>query len=208
MRSPADVLAAAQQMLANAELGLRDITSDDPARRVPGLHNVATFGRAVTIALQRLRNIVRGFDEWYASRIPDDDPLLAYFNDLRNKILKEAANPTFSTSVYIESFKGSPHEILKGPPPVGATGVFVGEGGTGGSGWIVRMPDGSEGKFYGALSEQFRGQVTIHLPEAPTTFLGRDIEDTTAAGIAGAYVAWLREMVDDAAVRFSPSSSD
>jgi hypothetical protein len=35
-RSPSEVLQAAREMLGNAQLGLKDIDSDDPSRRIPG----------------------------------------------------------------------------------------------------------------------------------------------------------------------------
>lgn len=201
-RTPAEVLHAARQMLGNAQLGLSDINSSDPTRRIPGLHNVAVFGRAVTIALQRLRSIVDGFDDWYKAQIPEKDPLLTYFNNLRNMILKEAKSPQPATALYIDHFSGNPVQMLQGPPPEGATGFFVGEGGTGGSGWHVMLPDGTQVKYYAALSSTFSGSVTTHLAEAPREFLGETFDDTTVSGVAGRYVAWLTKLIADAERRF------
>lgn len=193
-------------MLLNAQRGLEDMTGPDPSRRLTGLHNVAVFGRAVTIGLQRLRHITPGFDAWYQDRVPsgEKDPLLDYFNALRNAILKEALNPQMSTKLYIEHLSGSDFaDILQGPAPEGATGLFIGEAGTGGSGWEVTLPDGTQAKYYAALSAGFKGQLTLHLPNAPNEFMGQPLTDTTASGIAGRYVSWLSEMVDDATIRFS-----
>ena len=206
-RSSAEVLEAARQMLGNAQLGLKDIDSDDPSRRMPGLNNVAVFGRAVTIALQRLRHIVNGFDDWYKTQVPVRDPLLDYFNKVRNEILKESKLPTLSTAVEL-SFTGNPMELLQGPPPVGATGIFIGEGATGGSGWFVQLPDGTQEKYYAALSPKFNGSVTTHLPGAPHEFLGESFNDTTASGVAGRYIAWLERVIADAERTFTPEGSD
>ena len=202
-RSVSDVLAATRQVLANVQLGMRNIQAADPTQRIPGLHNVIVFGRAVTIALQRLRNIVNGFDEWWATQIPDKDPLLKYISDSRNAILKEAVLPTTSSSVYIEHFSGNPMQMVTGTPPAGATSVFVGDN-VGGSGWIVRLPDGTEQKFYGELSPLFQGTVTAHLPAAPTEFLGEPLPDNTIEGVAKSYVAWLESVVAEAEHRFNP----
>jgi hypothetical protein len=200
-RSPAEVLQAARLMLGNVQLGLKDIESDDPARRIPGLNNVAVFGRAVTITLQRLRNIVDGFDDWYKARVPENDPLLKFFNRVRNEILKESKVPQPSTIAEI-SFSGNPMQLLQGPPPEGATGLFIGEGGTGGSGWFVQLPDGTQEKYYAALSPTFNGSVTTHLPDAPREFLGKTFSDTTVSGVAGRYVTWLEKLIADAEHKF------
>jgi hypothetical protein len=207
-RSAAEVLQAARQMLANAQLGLRDIESPDPTRRIPGLHNVAVFGRAVTIALQRLRSIVEEFDGWYRAQIPENDPLLTFFNNARNEILKEARSPQPATHMCIKSFNGNPAQALQGPPPEGATGFFIGEGGTGGSGWDVTLPGGTKAKYYAALSPAFNGSVTTHLPQAPREFLGEAFTDTTVASVAGRYVKWLEELLGEAERRFVINNHD
>jgi hypothetical protein len=201
-RTPAEVLQAARQMLDNARLGLIDIESSDPTRRIPGLHNVAVFGRAVTIALQRLRNIVDGFDYWYKAQVPENDPLLNFFNKARNEILKEAKSPQPATHMHIVGFSGNPMQMLQGPPPKGATGLFIGEGGTGGSGWHVTLPDGTQAKFYATLSPTFNGSVTTNLPQAPSEFLGETFDDTTVSGVAGRYVMWLEKLIGEAEARF------
>ena len=203
-RSPAEVIKASRQLLSNAQRGLEDIESDEPSRRTPGLHNVAVFGRSVTIALQRLRNIVDGFDAWYQSEVSAHDPLLNYFNSLRNGLLKEASPPQPSTSTFIGHLNtGNLANVFRDPPPAGASGMFIGEGGTGGSGWIVKLPDGTEEKYYARLSASFDGSVTTHLTDAPQQFLGKTYQDTTVSGIARRYVEWLEHMVDEAEHRFA-----
>jgi hypothetical protein len=53
-RSRAEVFANTREMLAMAETGLADATSDDPSRRRPGLMNLFTYGRSVTMAIQTM----------------------------------------------------------------------------------------------------------------------------------------------------------
>jgi hypothetical protein len=93
--------------------------------------------------------------------------------------------------------------MFQGAPPEGTTGWFIGEGGTGGSGWFVALPDGTQAKYYAALSPEVCVSVTTHLPDAPSEFLGETFDDTTVSGVAGRYVAWLEQVVTDAERRFS-----
>jgi hypothetical protein len=85
-----DILRKGRETLAIATLGLSDLKGADPHRRIPGLHNAVVFGRSVTFVLQTLRSVDReGFDRWYLpyQKQMQDDPLLRYFNELRNIIL-------------------------------------------------------------------------------------------------------------------------
>jgi hypothetical protein len=202
-RSMQDILAASKQMLTNAQMGLRNVKSADPTQRVPGLHNVIVFGRAVTIALQRLRSVVEGFDEWYGEALPAKDPLLIYMNRARNAILKQAETPRLSTHVVVRNFDGNPSRMFSGEPPQGATGVFVGDL-LGGSGWLVRLPDGTQETYYAELSPFFEGTVTLHFQNGPTEFMGQPVTDSTVAGIASSYVAMLERVITEAEHRFSP----
>jgi hypothetical protein len=75
-----EVLATAKQMLGVAQLGIKLYAAGDDDR-FAGIYNVASGGRAVTFALQKLRGIVDGFNEWYTP-IQDDlanDPVCVWF---------------------------------------------------------------------------------------------------------------------------------
>jgi hypothetical protein len=50
-------------MLAMAETSLADATSDDPIRRRPGLMNLFTYGRSVTMAIQTIGSADPGFED-------------------------------------------------------------------------------------------------------------------------------------------------
>jgi hypothetical protein len=178
------------------------VEGQDPSKRDLGLHNVIVFGRAVTIALQRLRSRVKNFDTWYAKQAPPNDPLLAYINELRNNILKQGEMPFTSSRAVINEISFD-RSLLHGTPPPGATRVFIGDH-LGGSGWYVRLPDGSEETFYAELSEQFQGTVTLEMPGAPTHFLGEPLADASVSEVAGRYVCWLVDVVDRAERQFTP----
>ena len=61
------VLAHVADTLATAKLGLQDVLSGGPDRRLGGLRNLIVFGRAVTNVLQNLRSTEPAFEAWYAA---------------------------------------------------------------------------------------------------------------------------------------------
>jgi hypothetical protein len=90
-KSVEDVLRKARELLTTVELGLNALGGRTATPPATGIHNVAVFGRSVTLVLQNLRTLDReGFNEWYAPYVAqmEVDPLFAYFNRLRNEILK------------------------------------------------------------------------------------------------------------------------
>lgn len=125
-------------------------------------------------------------------------------NDARNAVLKEASNLSVTTSISINLNigVGGFDALLEGPRPPGATGTFIGEGGTGGSGWFVTQPDGSQGKFYTRLVPNSGVNLATRLPDLPASFLGKSLSETTVVGVSRLYVGWLKHLVDDAAQRF------
>jgi hypothetical protein len=92
------------------------------------------------------------------------DPLMRFFHDLRTSIEKKAHTPT-TVSVHIKAFSLSTDIARLEPRPPGATWLFIGDR-NGGSGWLVRKPDGTEEAYYVELPEDI-GDVKIHLPGAP-----------------------------------------
>jgi hypothetical protein len=193
-------------VLETAQRGLRDIQSDDPSNRIPGIHNVVVFGRSVTQGLQRLKTVVPGFQEWYSAKELEKDPLLAFFNKLRNAILKEVNLDVGYVAQIDHYITGIAMPMLQGSPPPGAVGMFMGEARTGGSGWVVRLPDGRQENYYAALSPDFQGRVTVHFPNPPAKHAGESIDDTSVEGLAKLYVDFLEQLVNDAEARFIPPS--
>lgn len=199
-RTPDQIIAATRETLNIARRGLSDLQSGVGDQTIPGLYNVAVFGRAVTQGLNRLRNEVEGYDDWWASHMPGDDPLLLFFNKIRNSILKEVDVERKTTVVLNGTIDFN--KILSGPAPAGVTSIFVGEGSTGGSGWEVTLPDGTKEKYYAALHPDFGARVTLHLPDSPESHLGKTLEQTDAVSLARTYVGFLDRLVDDAETRF------
>lgn len=201
-RSPRQVVDAAKAILANVRRGLSDVENLDVTHRQAGLLNVIAFGRAVTIALQRLKNITDDWDEWWAVQCPPKDPLLTYMNDLRNKILKQGELPKAINATHIQSFSGNPFELLEAPPPIGIIrGMFLGDQ-MGGNGWEVELPDGRIEKFYAKLIDGTGTLSDLYLTDAPDEFMGEPLNDKSVPGVARRYVTWLEKVVAEAEAHF------
>jgi hypothetical protein len=171
--------------MATVLAAYEDVVGDNPARRLSGLHNFVVFGRAVTNVLQSLRSSKDDFEEWYRPRVIEmqADPLLRYLYSLRSEILKKGADRT-STSVKIKSFSFPIDMAQFGPPPANASGFFIGDR-NGGSGWEVKLPDGSVAVYYAELPEGI-GAVDVLLSDAPTQHLGRALADRRVQTICAA----------------------
>lgn len=199
------ILRDTAETLRTAELGLADLLSDDPGRRLPGLRNVVVFGHATTQALQNLRSVVRDeFDAWYEPKreAMRADELLRYFWNLRSVVLKEGTLGQVSSSLYIEHMDTADLEPLTANPPAGAKAFFMGDN-LGGSGWEVELSDGTTAKYYVALPEAVKAEFKLHLPDSPATHLGESLDDTSAGALAQRYIEYLRQLVAEASQRFA-----
>jgi hypothetical protein len=137
------------------------------------------------------------FDAWYAPKQAEmkADPLMRYFHDLRTSIEKKAATPTVP-SVHIHSFTSDTMKRLE-PRPPGAIGFFVGDQ-NGGSGWRVRLPDGSEEPYYVELPQDV-AEVHLHLPGAPPPQTG---SGNKAVDLVAAYLSKVKALIDEARLKF------
>jgi hypothetical protein len=194
--SATDSIRAAEQHLATARFGLKDM--DQPARARSGLFNAVVFGRAVTLALQNMRHQVEGFDEWYApfrTKLKDDE-LMSYFYELRTEIEK-TAKPQGGMYLNISDASFSPSDIMALPRPPGAKDFFIGDE-NGGSGWTVSLPDGTTEKFYLSLPETFgRIESGLMLPDAPERYRERDARELLTL-----YLNEMASIVEQAKNRF------
>ena len=165
------IIANATSQLRVAQIGLKDFSGSDPQRRIAGFRNAVVFGRAVTNVLEHLRSKVQDFDAWYRPRSAElgADEGFSTLYALRSEILKEGTgNP--AVSIHIENLNTSDLKPLMDNPPEGAEGFFIGDE-TGGSGWMIRNPDGEPEKFYVALpssvmitaSHHIGGEVAVDL---------------------------------------------
>jgi hypothetical protein len=144
------------------------------------------FGRSVTYVLKLMRRIDRlAFDDWYSffKEEMSADPLMRYFNTLRNSVLKEGELQTTSTTHINHLNTDDLLPFLSNPPP-GASNFFIGDQ-VGGSGWEIELPDGQSVKYYVQLPSAIRMTTTFHFPDAPTEHLGQPITDNSVPAGGG-----------------------
>jgi len=199
------ILTRAEDALRTARHGFEDLTGKDKNRRFSGLRNLIVFGRSVTWILQNLRSSLdKDFDQWYGPEQEKmrNDPLMRYFVKARNEIDKQG-KLNISTSVHISSF--STGDLGRfGPPPPGAGAFFIGDS-LGGTGWEVKMPNGSSEKYYVELPSDI-GEVTQHfhnLPEAQNP----ELKDKSVEQLCEEYLRRLDQLVGQARNRFVSGGS-
>jgi hypothetical protein len=196
--SAIEILERARQTLAVAEKGVQDLRGKDPSRWLPGLLNVAVFGRAVTNILQNLRSVDQKFDPWYAPKVLEmrADKLLRFFYELRTEVLKTARRVPTAHRTHIKHLELPKDLARMGPKPPGTTGFFIGDS-AGGSGWLVRLPNGTQVPYYVDLPDDI-GVVDMTIRGAPLLHLGQPVLDDSAASLSSLYVNYLRNLLDDA----------
>jgi hypothetical protein len=194
-QSAAQILKDAEDVLALAESGLAAVRVRDPARRMAGLWNVGLFGPAVPPAVERLQAVAPDFTAWFAPQQAalDANPDVRRFAAFRERVSKIEA----SSSRFVGWFGGRGGRMLPsrkkdlGPKPPNATRFFLGDG-RGGAGWEIRLPDGTEQKYY------------VELPEllTVTLFEGERVGPRSIPQLCADYVDVLRRLVHDAREQF------
>jgi hypothetical protein len=196
--SVADVMRKTKDLLDTVGRGLAMVAGSDPTARPMGIHNVAVFGRSVTLTLQNLRTVVgdEAFDAWYEPHEEHmkQDSTFRWFRDLRNEILKEGP-PTTRSSTFITYLGPREQARLMANPPQGARGFFIGDT-LGGSGWEIQQEDGTVAKFYVALPDDIQIRTWLTLPNQP-------VPDEPIDEMCRRYVNALTEIVADAEHHFS-----
>jgi len=198
-----DVLRGTEERLRYAELGLDDLKKGPQERRMPGFWNLVVWGRATTIALQGLKRKAPGFVKWYAKYEEEmgSDELMTFFNRMRNVLLKKAKRPELKpTGLHINELRLPEDLAFFGPPPPFATEQFIGDK-TGGSGWIIGLPDGSTEKFYVKLPERI-ASVIWAFSKPPKSHLGRRLEESSPEALGELYFAYLQRLVESAKNQF------
>ncbi|WP_143188559.1 hypothetical protein [Burkholderia ubonensis] len=200
------VLRQTEETLETARHGYSDLIGKDQARRLTGLRNFVVFGRSVSYALQNLRSAVGvdEFDQWYLPHqaTMSKDPVCKHMNAVRNEILKEG-KLAIGSSAQITSF--STDMIAKFPKPAGAEGFFLFDS-IGGSGWTIRLPDGSTEPYYINLPESIGSwkQYFIGLDKGG---IGED-GPSSVEEVAKHYLVVLEGLVADANRHFLNESRD
>jgi hypothetical protein len=184
-------------LLETAKFGLDDMRTR-PGRAKTGLRCAIVFGPNTTWALQNLRNVVPGFEQWYAEKQAEmrADPLMKYFADLRTTIEKKAQTPS-GVSAYLKSFSDEDVQRLE-PRPPGAVGFFFGDR-NGGSGWFVQKSDGTREPYYIEVPAEV-AEVHLTLPDAPKI---AGAQETKAIDLVEQYLAKIEALVREARENFS-----
>ena len=192
-RTAKEILFEAEQHLRVAKFGLSDMRGK-PERRHAGLYNAIVFGRSATFALQNLRSVVDGFDEWYEPKQQEmkSDVLMTYFNETRRQIEHAAKGPAirFGARIHLPDT-----EFIKQSRPPNAVHFFIGDM-NGGSGWVVKNADGTTEKFYVDLPETV-AKVEIKLRDAPG-----EQADKPAADVVSEYLTKIEALIGEAKARF------
>jgi hypothetical protein len=197
-----DVLRKTRSTLRRAEFALDTLQhTPDRERQVAEMANVVVAGRAVTNVLQKLRNRVQGFDDWYKPWQQEmiQDPLLKYLYKLRTAILKEGEEG--ATTMRVISFD-SVRDLPPAPP--GSTFFFTEEQ-NGGSGWNVRLEDGSIQRIYVSIPED-RVRSFLAFTDPPSEHLEAPLHDASLQHVCELYVQYLQRLVDAAERRFAPTN--
>jgi hypothetical protein len=200
------VLTEADATLQAARLGLDDfLHGATPSRRLAGLRNVIVWGRAVTNVLQSIKTFDREhFENWYAPHqtAMRDNPNFRYLYNLRSQILKEGVLGGISGSLYIDYFNTSQIDELPRPP--GASSFFLGDR-LGGSGWIIKLADGTEETYYAELPTHWRMKAEAHFVDV-TTQLGLEPPTKPIDELLTEYLDYLMDLVKDARREFAVSN--
>jgi hypothetical protein len=201
-RDKARIVANTREMLAMAEHGYAEAIGADPRRRRPGLMNLFTYGRSVTLAMQTMKHTDPDFDAWYAQAA--QDPLMNYFNKIRTDVTHEGELATSNYTVIGEHGEVNMGDLMRTmmrDAPPNTAGVFLGDN-LGGNGWMVEMPDGTTEKVYFDLPEGADARSELLLVDPPTQHDGQPIGDTSIANIGVLYLGTLREIVSEFETRF------
>lgn len=199
-RETGSVLMQTEQVLQTAKVGLEILRKYPIEKRLCGLRNLVTFGRCVTTCLQGLRHIEPDFDNWYNKYVVEmkNDPLLYYFYQLRNDILKKG-ELQLNKTIHIGHFDSA--ELMKLPKPKGANSFFLGDE-IGGSGWNITLEDGTTEKFYVQMNDSII--VEFNFPNSPKIHLGNMLGSSDVTELSILYIDYLTNMVKNAKIKFNP----
>ncbi|MEW6359649.1 MAG: hypothetical protein AB1696_25150 [Planctomycetota bacterium] len=186
------------------------------------ISRIAVEGRSITNILQNLRSSEAGFNEWYKPYEAEmrADALLRFFYQLRSETLKKGDDHIERRTMTVKiggpigsSFsiddKGVRYRVRLPdgtekmefrPKPQNAVQTFVGDD-KGGSGWIVRNPDGTESKVYFEVPTPiFKCEFYFRNP--PLLHLGESIQEKPASEMCRLYVGYLGKLVAEAKTKF------
>ncbi len=201
-KSTISTLKSTEETLYTAKLGLKNfIGATNPKERMASLRNLVVFGRSVTFVLQNLRSIEPEFDSWYEPFVNEmnSNPLMKFFVDLRNKILKTGELKIH----HVTSFSGNPFGLIersKPAPPNARSFIIQDE--IGGCGWEVELLGGSTEMYYVEVPADipnFNLSITTYFLGVPEQF-----DDVSIEQLCEKYILYLEKLVNEAKQRFQP----
>ena len=196
----AAIIRRSDEVLRTAYAGLEMMKSPSGLTQNIGLRNVLTFGRSVTFVLQNLNGKHDRYEEWYQPKQErmKSSKLFSFFRDARNNLEKQG-KLDISTSVHGMAFTSEKMSAFEAERPPGATSFFFGDS-LGGSGWIVKLPNGEDLHYYVQVPESIAKVEQYFSGALAEKYFGASSDSTLE--LAKIYLGELSEIVDDASKFF------
>ena len=180
-----------------ARLGYLDWIDKDPLHESVGLQNAIVYGRAALNILSTLKAIYgERFTTWYKAIMQalHDDPLMAWYIELRNQVLKEGLPQmqVHGTMANMPDF----FERIFADVPEGGVPFLMGEFGMG---WYTPTDDGSNPEIHHfeittEIQEEFG--VSIQFPNTPTEHAGHPLTDRSARAVLLLCLGNIEDVLD------------
>ena len=188
MASTKQELGNVKALLEMAELGLKDLLSDNPDYKGLGLRNLAKHGGSVLAVIQNLESI----DPELAAEMKSSELIRYFIHLLHVTELQEKAklnSKSVSSEFTVDMFN-------RLPKPVNANviGFFISDA-LGGYGWDVLLPDGQKDKFYLSLPKVFTN-IEDFVSETPTNHQGLSLEGKSVQEFGLLYYNYLTDLVN------------
>jgi len=204
---------------------LKETLSDLPLeQKRDTISRVAVEGRSITNILQNLRSVIDNFNEWYQPFVDEmkNDPLLKYFYQLRTSTLKKgddkikgvrvsarsnasiSLNPKGIEVKYIDD--NNIEHILFHPQPQNTISKFLGDQ-EGGSGFVLKTPNGKEIKQYVYIPSN-AADIDVFFENPPNIHLGKTLPDKSPKYLCQLYIDYLARLVNDAENKFLSESDN
>ena len=189
-----------------------------PGQMRATISRVAVEGRSITNILQNLRSKVNNFDDWYQDKENEmrNDPLLRFFYQLRTETLKRGVDkiggvqvkpqPNSSIQINQKGFtvttvleNGEVRKILH-PKPDNTVGTFMGDQ-NGGSGFVVKMPDGREKKHYVFIPPD-AADISVFFKDPPKEHMDKELNNSNPRVLCRLYYGYLKHLCNEAKEKF------
>jgi hypothetical protein len=206
------VLMRIQRQVDSLKRLKQSLADPAPGQHRDAVRRVAVEGRALTNIVENLRNKAPNFDQWYQAKVIEmqSDELLRFFYKLRSEVLKQgddkvvgvqmkpigvaSLSPTGITVEWVDA-NGQKFQMHH-PRPDNCVSSFMGDV-EGGTGFIVRLPDGREVKQYVYLPPEV-ADITVLFDRPPRQHLGQPIPDVSAKSLCYLYLDYIIALGEEA----------